>query len=189
MSHCQCNNIDFSCFTYIAHTYFYLLGDLEGKFSLYPPVSSLSLSSPSIFCSFYLGLFAVPSVFVILFSLHSNFLTHCSIITPEKSLFFSPSVTLYLCLPCSVFHFLVCPHHTIFLLAFLPLPLSHDEKTKKSIPRSLFSFRISESSSFPDFAILFQCRSERTMEINKHYIKYRFLKSKKLPVCIHGISK
>lgn len=137
MSHCQRRNIDSSCFTYIVHTfYFYLLGDVEGKYSLYPPVSSFSLSSPSFFFFIFLRSLCCPLRFCHpFFSLHSNFLTHCSIITPEKSLFFSPSVTLYLCLPCSVFHFLVCPHHTIFFLAFLPLPLSHDDKNNKINPK------------------------------------------------------
>lgn len=163
---------------------------MEGKFSL------LFLCSPALplFILYLLFIFLRSLCcplhfchpFFFLYTLSNSLQYHH---TREKSFFFSPSVTLYLCLLCSVFHFLVCPHHTIFLLAFLPLPLSHNEKTTKSIPRSLFLLRISESSSFPDFAILFQCRSERTMEVHKHYIKYRFLESNKLQVCIHGISK
>lgn len=116
--------------------------------------SDLSLNSLSLCC---------PSPFLSFFFLYSlTFEVIAVIITPshfslwERKVFFSPSVTLYLYLPCAVFHFLVSPHHTIFLLAFLPLPLSHGGKTTKSISRSL---SLSDTDNSCGCFILWLCHS------------------------------
>lgn len=141
---------------------------------------------PLTFSHFFLGLFAVPLHFChSSSSILSNSLCYCcyhrtiSLFCLREKNLFSPPLSLHVISICCASVFLVCPHHTMFFLDFLPLPFSHGEETKKSISWSL---SITQFLSLVHFLIL--PISSVSMQVrkghrkNRYYIKSTFSKSK-----------
>lgn len=106
------------------------------KFSIYLPVSSLSFLPSPILLSFFSGLFAVPSIFVSLLSLYSNFLTHCShhhtislFSLSERKGFFIPPLSLRI----SIYRALSSISVSVHITLSFPWPfyLFHFHATRK----------------------------------------------------------
>ena len=132
----------------------------RNKFSLYPPVSSLSCPTSS-FSHFSWVPLLSPPVFVILPFLYSNFLTHCSyhdtisLFSPREKSLFLPlchfiSLSTVLCLP---FPCLSTSHYLSLGLS-TSSTFTRQENSKINLKVSV-SLPIPESGSFCDFVIQF----------------------------------